>query len=83
MIMCWHGWYVKILFLRVSQDCMSSLFVMVALFWMLFWEHKIELFWYLSVIEGTDFVVNLIAEDVWYYEDELTGDLIDEVEGWD
>ena len=37
----------------------------------------------LSVIEGTDFFVNLIAEDFWDYEDELTGALIDEVESLD
>ena len=40
------------------------------------------MFWCLSVIEGTDVVVNLISEDVWSYEDELTGDLIDKVESW-
>ena len=48
---------------------------MVASFWMVFWEHKTELFWCFSVIEGTDVVVNWIAEDVWDYEDELTGAL--------
>ena len=62
---------------------MSSLFVIVASFWMLFWEHKIELFWCLSVIEGTDVVVNLIAEDVLDYEYELTGALSEKVEIWD
>ena len=67
----------------VSQDCMSSLFVMVESFWIVFWEHKTEFFWYLSVIEGTDIVVNLIEVDVWYSEDELTGALIGEVESCD
>ena len=33
----------------VSQDCMSSFFVIVASFCMVFWEHKIEFFWCLSV----------------------------------
>ena len=32
----------------------------------------------LSVIEVTNVAVNLIAEDVWYYEDELTGAFISE-----
>ena len=62
---------------------MSSLFVMVASLWMVFWEHKTELFLFFYVVEGTDVVVNLIAEDVWGYEDELTCSLIDEVESWD
>ena len=56
---------------------------MVASFWMVFWEHKTGLFSCLYFIEGTDVVVNLIAEDVWDSEDELTGDLIDKVESWD
>ena len=62
---------------------MSSLFVMFASFWMAFWEYKTELFWFLSVTEGTGVVVNLIADDVWISEDELTGALIDEVDTWD
>ena len=67
----------------VSQDCMSPLFVMVASFWVVFWEHKPEFFSCLSVIEGTDAVVNLIAENVWGSEYELTGALIYKVESWD
>ena len=31
------------------------------------------MFWFLSVTEGTDVVVNYIADDVWGSEDELTG----------
>ena len=77
MIMCWNVLYVKILFFGVSQDCMLSLFVIVALFWMVFWEHKTELFWCFYVIEVTDVIVDLISEDVWDSEDELTGALID------
>ena len=50
---------------------------------MVFWEHKTEFFWCLSAIEGADVVVNSIAENVWGSGDELTGDLIDEVESWD
>ena len=37
----------------------------------------------MSVTEGTDVVVNLIADDVWGSEDELTSALSDKVEGWD
>ena len=37
----------------------------------------------MSVIEGTDVFVNLIAGDVLDYEDELTGALIDKVDIWD
>ena len=36
----------------------------------------------MSVAEGTDVVVNSIAEDVLGYEDELTGVLSDNVEIW-
>ena len=61
---------------------MSSLFVMLASFWMVFWEYKTELFLFFSLTEGTDVFVNLIADDVWGYEDELTGALNDEVESW-
>ena len=53
---------------------------MVASLWMVFWEHKTELFWCLYVVEGTDVVVNLIAEYVWDSENELTGALSDKVE---
>ena len=65
----------------VSQDCMLPLFVMVASFWMVFWEYK-TCFLCLSVAEGTDVVVNLIADDVWGSEDELTGALSDKFESW-
>ena len=37
----------------------------------------------MSITEGTDVAVNSIADDVWGYEDELTGVLSDEVENWD
>ena len=50
---------------------------------MVFWEYKTELFLCLSVAEGTDVVVNLVADDVWGYKDELIGALSDEVESWD
>ena len=38
------------------------------------------MFWFLSLIEGTGVVVDLIADDFWVSEDELTGALNDEVE---
>ena len=41
------------------------------------------MFWCLSVAEGTDVVVNTIAEYVWGSEDELTGALSDKFESWD
>ena len=44
---------------------------------MVFWEYKTGLFWFFSVTEGTGVVVNLIADDVWGYEDEITGSLSD------
>ena len=56
---------------------MLSFFVMVASFWVVFWEHKTELFRFFSVVEGKYVVVNLIAEDVWGYEYELAGAFID------
>ena len=36
----------------------------------------------MSVAEGTDVVVDLIADDVWGSEDEPAGALSDEVESW-
>ena len=61
---------------------MLSFFVMVASFWIVFWEYETELFRFLSETEGTDIFVNLIADDVWGSEYELTGALSDEVEIW-
>ena len=77
MIRCWNDWNAIILCFGVSQDCMVSLFMMVASFGMVFWEYKTELFWCLSLAEGKDDVVISIAEDVWDSEDELTGALGD------
>ena len=42
---------------------------MVASFWMVFWEYKNNCFDVCVFAEGTDVVVNSIAEDVWYSED--------------
>ena len=50
---------------------------------MVFWELKTWLFLFFSLTEGTDVVVNSIADDVWGYQDELIGALSDKVESWD
>ena len=55
---------------------------MVESFWMVLWEYKAELFWCFSVAEGTDVVVNPIAEYVWGSEDELTGAFSEKVGSW-
>ena len=59
---------------------MSSLFVMLASFWMVIWEYKTELFWFLSPTERTDVIVNSIADIVQVSEDELTSALSYKVE---
>ena len=71
---------LKFYFFAVSQDCMLSLFVMLVSFWMVFWEYKTELFWFLPLTEGTDFFIDSIPDGVWGAEDELEGALSDEVE---
>ena len=83
MIRGWSGCNAIMFFLDFSQDCMSPLFVMVASFWIAFWEYKTELFWFFSLREGTDVVVNLIADYVFWYEDELTVALSDKFETCD
>ena len=59
---------------------MLSFFVMLTSLYMEFLEHKTELFCFLSLIEGTDVVVNSIDDDVWEAEYEMTGALNDKVE---
>ena len=68
-----------IFFLAVSQECMLSLFVMLASFWMIFWEYKTELFLFLFLTEGTDVVIDSTADGVWRSKDELTGALSDKI----
>ena len=68
-------------FFGVSQECMSSLFAMVASFWMVFWEYK-TYFQFLSVAERTDVVVNSIGEYIWGSEDELTVAFSENFESW-
>ena len=50
---------------------------------MVFWEYKTELFWFLSLTNGTGVVVNLISDDVWGYEYKSTDALSDKVESLD
>ena len=69
--------------IAVSQDCMLLLFVMIASLWMLFWEHKIKLFCFLSLTERTDDVVTSINDYVWESEDELTCAFDEGFEIWD
>ena len=40
-------------------------------------------FLFFSLTEGTDVVVNSVADDVWGSEDELTGTLSEKVDSWD
>ena len=54
----------------------------VASFWMVFCEYKTELFYCLYISEGTEVVVNLVSDDFWVSEDELTGALSDKIESW-
>ena len=62
----WLEWYC----FGVSQELMSLLFVMFKIFWMVFWEHKMELVW---KIDETEVIGNLIEDNVWSTEDERTG----------
>ena len=62
---------------------MPSLFLMLTLFWMVFWEHKTELFCFLSLTEETCVVLNSIADDDWEAEDEQTCAFNDGVDSWD
>ena len=48
-----------------------------------FSEHKTELFCFLSLIEGTEVVVNSIEDHVWEAKDKTTGALNDRVDIWD
>ena len=57
---------------------------MVASFWIVFWEYKTKLFLLFSLTEGTDVVVNSVADNDWGSEDKLTGSLSEKVKskGW-
>ena len=48
-----------------------------------FLEPRTELFYFLSLTEGTGVVINSIEDDVWEDIDEWTGALNDEFEIWD
>ena len=56
-------------FLSVLQYYMSSLCVMFKSFWMVFWEHKIELVCFLSITEETKVLVNTVDDDILESED--------------
>ena len=49
---------------------------------MVFWEHKMELVYSLSMIEDTKVLVNAVDDDVWEYEYERRGSLIDWIDSW-
>ena len=59
----WLQYYNFIL--SVSQEFMSSLFVMLTSFWMEVLEHKTELFCFLSLTERIDVVINSMDDDFW------------------
>ena len=67
--------------------CLTKLFVVIScdgsnvLDGILEIQNIIVLCFYVS--EGTDVVVNSIAKDVLYSENELTGALSDKIESWD
>ena len=67
-------------FFYVSQDCMSSLFVILKSFLMEFLEPKTELFWFLSQTEGTEVFVNQMGDGVREAKYELTGAFNDKVD---
>ena len=58
---------------------MSSLLVVFKSLWIELLEHKTELVCFLSIIEGTEVIVNSIDYDVLEAGDERTGALIDGV----
>ena len=68
------------IFLGVSHDCMSSIFVMLKSFWMECLEHKTELVCFLFITQETWVVVNSIDDDSDEAEYERTGALIYGVE---
>ena len=49
---------------------------------MVFLEHKTELVYSLLVTEDTKVLVNAVDDDVWEYEYERTGSLIDWIDSW-
>ena len=49
---------------------------------MVFWEQKTDQVCYLSIVEETQVLVELIEYNIWEAEYEKTGLLIDRVESW-
>ena len=50
---------------------------------MVCWEHRTESVCFLSIIEETKILFELIEDDVSEAENEITGSLIDKVDIWD
>ena len=55
---------------------------MLTSLWMEFLEPKTELFYFFSLTEGTEVVVNSMDDDSWEAKYELTGALNDKVDSW-
>ena len=83
MIIGWSVWNAINFFPAVSQDCMSSLFIMLGSLWMVFLEYRTEFFWSFSLTKGTEVYVDSIAGVFWWSEDKVTGALSDKVESYD
>ena len=81
-IQCWNGW--NDIYIYIYIWCLTRLYVVSVCDGCIIMDGilgiKKLLFWCLSVTEGTDAVVNLIADDVWGSKDELTGVYSDKVE---
>ena len=82
MIRGWSGWNDIILF----SWCLTRLYAIVIFDAYIIMDGNLgtqnRIVLILSLTEGTDVVVNLIADDVWESGGELTGALIDKVESW-
>ena len=74
MIWSWSGWYYKKI-IGVSQYWLLSLYVLDGVL-----RKKWSWFVFLSIIEETEVIVNLMGYDVWEAEDEGTGLFIDRFE---
>ena len=61
---------------------MFSLFAMLKSLWIELLEHKMGLFWFLSLTEGTEFIVNSVDDDVLKAKYKITGALNDGVGIW-
>ena len=55
---------------------------MLASFWMVFWEYKVDFFIFLFLTEWTDIVVDSVDDGVWGSNDEVTCAFSDKAESW-